>query len=367
MRVSRNRTTAMSGAILSLALIGSACGSSSGDQSDAVASETVSSEPESTVADSTPAGSSDGVVEPVAVFDRLSTEDEPCGNGIMDVDGSAEFAVTDGVMRRLDLVTGEVSEHGSAPAGCGFWLGNEDTNRRYFAQDDLVTYAFGTYDGPWDTEIVLEEPGNPMSRSLDANRIVVVSSPDGQEPYTSAFLLDATTGERVGPAVGGFFLNGRAYLGTATSPDGSMIAISSIGVDEPFDGGGVFVLDAVTGEEIFQLDLGDPFPIVDWADDNELVVADYARLVTIDVTSQEVVATVDTGGTFELQNLTIGARPDGLIVVANQERVQLVDRLTGPTGEFIELVDSKGGRIRPDGSYVSLTVDQRVEIYEFPS
>lgn len=39
---------------------------------------------------------------------------------------------------------------------------------------------------------------------------------------------------------------------------------------------------------------------------------------------------------------------------------------SGPTGEFVQLNDSVAGRVRADGSYVSITADSlRFEVYAF--
>ena len=302
------------------------------------------------------------VTKPLATFPRLvQARSSDCQEGMLTIDGLYEFATVGDEMLRLDFATGEVTEHGASPAECAFWLGDEKFGRRVATTGNAESETkiwLGPFDGPWDVELEFDELTILLSRSFAANRLIF-SQPDSG----SVFLMDATTGEQVGPAVSGGFDNGRQFSPTATSDDGSLIAVG--GADPAAGGGLVFVLDAETGEEVFQMKTGSPVTTFDFDDAaGELVAGLFSReLITIDLSAGEVVAKVETGRTATIDS--IGIRPDGLVVVYTAGLGQLIDRHTGPTGATANFrYASTTARIQPDGTIAALSDSQQMEIVE---
>ena len=363
MRTHRQHITATAGAAVVLSLTLAACGTSDGgDTLDAVDAHAEATAP---VADSSDSATPTAILNPVWSFDRLADLDCIFGYGQVGDFGLTDYSVVDDVMVSLDITTGETTEHGAPPYGCQTWLGDAELGRAIAVKENFQTYSFGPLGGPWETEVVFDTPSRQMNRSLAGNRLVLVTSNDGLPPFTSAFLVDATTGEMVGSPIEGDFLDGRTAIGAATSPNKSLIAVTSLGLDNPLFDGRVFVLDAATGDEVFQLDLPRAVGLLAFENDTTLFGASPHSLFTIDIETREVVSEVRTSAALYDSNTAIGVRPDGLIVVGSNEHVELVDRITGPIGVLIELPDNVSGRVLPDGSYASFTPTGQVEVYQF--
>jgi hypothetical protein len=119
------------------------------------------------------------VAAPSSAFPRLSQPRETsCFDGFVAADGLAEYATVDDTMFRLDLVTGEKTEHGAPPVECAWWFGDPEHGRRFAtslpeARPEGGTKVWlGPYDGEWDVELEFEELTLPLSRSITVNRLI---------------------------------------------------------------------------------------------------------------------------------------------------------------------------------------------------
>lgn len=299
-----------------------------------------------------------GFAEPSMTFPRLNQTFGPCHDGYTTTDGLAEFATVDGVMLRLDLETQEITEHGAPPVECAMWIGDESVGRRYAQAPDGTRAWFGPFDGDWETEIEWDEQTDIISRSFAANRLVM--SRGG-----SALIIDATTGEQIGHPIEGSFVNGRDFTPTATSADDQLIVIGGATPGSASGGGSAFVLDAVSGDEIFRIDTASPASTFIFDESNdELVIGLFTgEILTVDTASGSVVAETQLSRPATIG--AIGIRPDGLIVVQTDQRAELIDRLDGPQGDPLRLGNSVAGRIRADGTISSVTRTQQFEIFAF--
>ena len=85
-------------------------------------------------------------------------------------------------------------------------------------------------------------------------------------------------------------------------------------------------------------------------------------IITIEISTGEIVSQVETTTTAE--PIEVGIRPDGLIVLVSPGQVEIVDRLTGPTGLSVELRNIDFARVRHDGSLLTTTADERTDILD---
>jgi len=305
------------------------------------------------------------VAAPVATLPRIvQLQETNCEDGVVTTDGLTEYATVDGTMFRLDLVTGEMTEHGVAPAECAQWLGDPDLGRRValtFSEGPSAVdkVSLGPFDGEWDVELEYDEVTLLLSRSMTANRLILSHPESG-----TIFLLDATTGAQVGEDIDGNFADSRLSVATATSADGRLVALGGAGTAAGDAPGQLLILDAESGAEIARLETDAPPTALAFDDDGGALVAGLftGAVVTIDTVSLETVSTVGIGATARIAAL--GIRPDGLVVVATDAGALVVDRITGPTGAEITWRHEPAARIRPDGSITFLTVIQTFEVYK---
>lgn len=309
------------------------------------------------------------VAAPVDAFPRLvQSRATQCWDGFVTSNGLIEYATVDDTMVRLDLETGETSEHGAPPSECAWWLGDPELGRRValsLPDGDMalpngeIKAWLGPYDGAWDVELSYDEVTLLLSRSMTANRLLL-SQPDSG----SVVLIDATTGVQIGSAIEGNFANGRHSVATATSTDGRFIALGGASTSSMTGVGELVVLDAATGDQLARIETEDPPTALAFdADGNELVVGLFTgAILTIDMAAIEVVSEVSLVSTAVIASL--GIRPDGLIVVATGVGAEVLDRRTGPSGAKIDMRHSGASRIRPDGTINSITNFQRFELYE---
>lgn len=309
------------------------------------------------------------VAAPVENLPRLSQQrTPPCWDGFVTTDGLVEYATVGDTMLRLDLETGERTEHGEPPSECAWWLGDPDLGRRVALSlpgGDMALPGgewkvwLGPYDGAWDVELTFDEITLLLSRSFTANRLLL-SQPDSGR----AILIDATTGDQVGADIEGSFADGRSSSASASSDDGRFIAVGGAATSSNAGDGELIILDAATGDQLATFTTDAPPTTLDFDDSaDELVVGLFTgALITIDLATMEVVSEVSLEETAVIASL--GVRPDGLVVVVTEDGAALVDRTTGPTGVKIDIRLSGASAVRPDGSITSLLPIQRFEVYE---
>ena len=299
------------------------------------------------------------VAVPLAAYDRIvQYPQSECFDGFLTNDGLAEYGNAGDVLERLDLVSGELTTHGAPPSECASWLGDIDLGRRVAlsTNNGPSTIWFGPFDGDFEIERAFSERVSLLNRSLRGNRLVLRQFNSG-----SVILVDATTGEDVGDEFPGSFLDGRDST-SAVSADGELIAFG--GADVVSQAGVMFLVTAETGEELTQVEL--PVPPVAAAihPSGEALVAALSdgSIVTVDMTSFEIISTIETDSTERL--FALGVRPDGLIVAATESGAFLADRVEGPTGDEIAIKLLGTARIRPDGGISTIVPTQIFEYYE---
>lgn len=383
----RNRTWLMAtaAAVAALALIGGlvAIGTRA-DEDPAPANEPeVIDEPE--IVDEAVPTDVPEIVEPVQRIERLLSVGEctygtgAAGQsldvvGLVSTDGLSEYASVNGEMLRLDTTTEEVTTHGPAVDQCAPWLGDEAAGRRVAVSALGDRVWFGPFDGPWETEYETGANWGLLSRDFSANRLVFLSNgtrPGGffESDRDTAIVVDATTGERVGEPIVGLFSANRDSVPVAVSGDGSLLAISgerfgpngeNTASDGENYGGVVYVLDAETGDQLFEVELAGQAGSMVFDDlTDELIVGQGSQLVTIDLASREVVNEVSNSNAAPIRALDI--RDDGLVIAFSPRRIELIDRVTGPTGTEVRVLGNSA-RVQPDGNV--LVVDPSSNFFE---
>jgi serine/threonine protein kinase/WD40 repeat protein/DNA-binding winged helix-turn-helix (wHTH) protein len=261
-------------------------------------------------------------------------------------DGVTEFGLnSDGTLISVDVLTGQVVEHGPSPTDCGGWFADFDENVRWAGTVDGDRWRFGPADGPWTVETEFDEPTFGLwPQSIGAGWVAGISFP-GDRPAVTIF--DAETGSPIGEPIVG---RGEGLLSVVGSPDGSLIALAfGTFVRSDGDDGETVVVDTSTGEVLLRVDSARPAGVMAFdTAANELVAADIeGSLMTIDLESGEIVAEVPTDLTSD--SLDVGIALDGLVVVVTLGEVGWIDRRSGPTGRTVELRDVSFARYRPDG------------------
>ena len=244
------------------------------------------------------------------------------------------------------------------------WIGDESIDRRVAYSQDETHYWFGPLDGEWEREVDFDVAMYPFTgRTLAANRLVLATQPgdyDGDggwtldgEPLSDVQLFDASTGEPLGSPIEGLVepwavLSADDELIAVRSESSSTFTSGRAYVDMASGLGGnsaVFVLDAVTGDEQFRLDIqSNVVGITFDTDEGDLLVgSEDGRLLTIDLERQEVVADVRTTATTELLDIVPldgahrrgvgriggGRRPSNRAGRGNPDRVGQRDRGVG--------------------------------------
>lgn len=157
---------------------------------------------------------------------------------------------------------------------------------------------------------------------LQAGTELVDDAPDRLRPVDRDLLA---LGEDVGPPIEGLVWPYRAF-----SHDGSLFAVSSGTPEQPDGGGPLRLIDAVTGEVRWTVDL--PVRAQAFAFDLEaghLVAGTLdGRVVTLALADGTVLSDVASGVPTDL--LTLSLRHDGLVVATGQGQLSVVDRFTGP-------------------------------------
>ncbi|MGI9595734.1 MAG: hypothetical protein ACR2QK_06220, partial [Acidimicrobiales bacterium] len=282
-----------------------------------------------------------------------------CPVGLPSVGAEFEFAVADGQMISRDTLTGQVIEYGPPPEPCVAWIGDAAADRRIAVALDGLRAWFGPFIGPWEAEKEFDEPVFVCtSCPFNANhRMLFAAVRDGTP---AALLLDDRTGEQIGPPVVG----GTGELTSALGRDGA-VAVVSFGPDPGGgDDGSTVVVDGHTGEEVHRLDDVAASALVLDESAGELIAATFdGDLVTIDPATGLVMFQVDTTAASPV--LDLGLRPDGMMVVTSANRVEFVDRRSGPVGSIVELPTIGMAELREDGTLFTIDPSaSRAEIYE---
>ncbi len=354
--------------LLALVLLAAASCSSAGEPDGAVATteaeQAVATTPPTTLveiasdrkANDEPDSEADN--EEVAAWPRLN-DGSGCDDGFGTIDGLAEYATVGDTMQRLDLVTGEVSDHGTPPVECALWLGDEEAGRRFAISPDGDRLWVGAFDGAWDIEVELAPGSQVMSRTIAGDRVVLVDS-EGAE----ATIYDTASGAVIGSPFPGNFSGGRNFSATATHPNASTIAIGAASESGPEGGGRVLIVDAASGT--LTADVETPSGMTSLAfdqDTSELIgLGADGSVITIELETGNIVSTVQSGSDSAFFS-AMGIRSDGLLVVVSQNQAEVIDRRSGPTGATLDLRGVAGARVRVDGSFVKIRHDSIAEIY----
>ncbi len=264
-------------------------------------------------------------------------------------DGLQVFQTIDGRLMRYDLTTGDVVDHGEMPGGCGVWIGDLESGRKATEGDEGI--AFGPLDGPLDVQLPADREFGLISRQIVGNRVLIGSFDTGD---LGILVFDATTGELVTQ------VDGLASPWSSTfGGDGSLIGMTSTNTG---GGGEAILLDAETGTELHRVAIDDSGEesIFDQSTGEMIVASAGGELITIDVESGEVVAQVPRSSSADV--VAVGVRPDGMVVVATEDQVEVVDRLTGPTGIAAPIQGALAMRIRPDGTVLKINNDATIDI-----
>lgn len=219
----------------------------------------------------------------------------------------------------------------------------------------MQTLHVGSIDGT--TSVPVDVSGKDTviaGREIVGDRVVLASF---DSSGVALVVVDVTTGDvltevdALGPT-----------SSLASRGDGSTIGITKA---LPDGSGEAILLDAQSGAELHVVPLSDPSDesVFDPATGEMLIVTEAGDLLTVDIAAGEVVAQVDLTTTSVVEATGIG--PDGLVVVASESQIELVDRRSGPTGDVIPLRDVFALGVQPDGSVVKVDAEARTEIIQF--
>ncbi len=325
----------------------------------------------------------------VATFERFPAVNESGFPGWLSRDGLSLSVSTEDLMMRRSLETGEIVEVGRLPELEARWIGDEESGRRVAQSLDLSTIWLGRDDEEWVVEIELAQPmqligsriGTPQAGAMFAANRLPYATIDGTyigdgnfevrgEHLQTLVLLDAKTGDTVGPGIEG--LSGPQV---AFSADARLIAVrsyasSAFGDSGASPGGGstadgrVFVIDAETGAELQRFDVPGGNGLVFDPSGRELLLGAGTKLITIDLETEEVGLEVATSMTSDI--VSVDLRPDGRVVVVSNGLAEMVNRRDGPTADgSIQLRNAVVGAMRSDDTLLITTSDGRLDIYDF--
>jgi len=249
-----------------------------------------------------------------------------------------------------------VIQFGSPPAPCLRWLGSQEGNLRWAITFDGRRMWFGPFDGPWEVERLFEVPMTLVKSAYSPTNLLLFS-PDSDGPAV-VILIDGSTGDEVGtPISGGEFL---LWNATDFSADCNLIALGFANDDGPEGHGITLIVDSGTGREISRVATDVPASALSFdSESGELIAGMFdGSIITIDPETGEVIFEVETTTTSRI--FDVGVRADGLVVVASEGQIELVDRQSGPVGIAAEARNVVNARVRTDGTVLTLTAERRV-------
>jgi WD40 repeat protein len=290
----------------------------------------------------------------VATFPGLDVGDCPTPT-YLSHNGLTEFAVAEGRLISLDLTTGLVDDHGPSPDECGVWWGDPATDRVVVGGSDAERNWIGFFDDP--DAIELEQSGPMFLVNTDFAGDVVAYVVPGQQ--LNVQLFDAKTGEPIGEPIGADGL-----WSVEIDSTGSFAALGTEAFDDTNGSGGLLVVDATTGEQLYRIDTAAPPASLTFDPTTLELIAGMVDggVVTVDLVTGEIVSSVTTTATAPVGR--VGVRHDGLIVAVSNGQIELVDRRTRATSVVAELRDAVDARVRPDGTVVTLGSDGDYEVIE---
>lgn len=347
-----HRAVVRAAALVALAAVTAACGTATDatEEPDAIAAPSDEATTDDDATDvTTTADSAAATVTRIPTL-TLAPPDRPgCGFPLASEDGMHVFVTHDDRLVRYDLTTGEVVDHGPVEGDCPGWIGDPEAGRKVVAAGMNGGTWLGPLDGDLDVRVDVDVPLVPLSRAIVGDRVVLGS------PTTQSFQVhDATTGELVVkvPVPDGDF-------GLAFGSDGTHIGLTA----ETADGGGeAILLDAANGAELHRVEMGASAEesVFDLATGELLVPTTDGRLVTIDLSTGEIVSEVERSSTASV--VAVGVRPDGMVVVATSRLLEVIDRSTGPTGVAAPADDALAMRVRPDGTVLRIGSEGDMEV-----
>ena len=179
---------------------------------------------------------------------------------------------------------------------------------------------------------------------------------------TRVFLVDGPSGEQIGSGIAGRAVSGPpggwAY---ATSSDGATVLVPFHEPIDPAAGGRIAVMDGASGEQI-----------------GEVLTSAAVTALDLDEETGEIVAALEDGRvvTYADGRPTGEVRPasstvrdvrvlgDGRLVVAGLGQAEVFDRATGRSVDVVPLRSAYNVLTNADGLIVTLTGDDRIEVYD---
>jgi DNA-binding SARP family transcriptional activator/WD40 repeat protein/predicted Ser/Thr protein kinase len=293
----------------------------------------------------------------VATFEPIEPA-EGCPGLQFDQGFLAERVIADGRYISRDLTSGEITDHGSAPAECGNWLVDPLNGRAVVETERGARRWVGTVDDPAATEITDLHDGILYPVVIAGNRFA--ATVDGNA-WT---IHDATNGEQIGTPT-----EVNEVYDVVMHPAADYLVLLGRAVDAD-DGNGIgrlHLVDARIGAEIDTIDTERFVGGVAFDDEtDELVVAvEGVALRTYDTATGDLVAETPLAGTSEVRSVSI--RPDDAVVVASLGQVDMLDRRTGPVRQPVDLRDASHALARPDGTVLTVRSDGRMEVVDVGS
>ncbi|MEM7286479.1 MAG: BTAD domain-containing putative transcriptional regulator [Actinomycetota bacterium] len=289
----------------------------------------------------------------------LSQSGEPCAQPYIGTDGSTEFVTVPDGTRSLDILGGQIIDHGPAPAPCHPWFADLGAGRRLAHSPEGDRWWFAPLDGDWGEPVSYREPLSLVSREVVGDRVLARSGPNQEN--VSMWLLDATTGDVVGEPARQLFY---AWAPHALSADGAFAAFGAVTPGGADGRGLIHIRDARTGEDLHRIPISWPAMRLafDQVRGHLLAVTDRGKLITVDPATGEVLADVQTAATSDF--VAVGSRSDGLVVAVSLGGAHVIDRFTGNSTGTLELQDVVDARVRPDGSVLVLFSTRAATIYD---
>jgi len=284
----------------------------------------------------------------------LFQEGEECGIVQAASGGLVLTGFFDGLLATRDNLTLEITIHGEPPAPCVFWDLDPVTGYRWATAPDSRTLWTSPPGGEW-TEIEIEGPRFRGSGFSPSQHVLFGTLIDGRD---AGIFVDIVTGENVGEP----FIPEGSSAGLQLSPDGTLVAFSSFNPNED-TGGLIQIVDTETAVEVTQIRTdGVATSFAFDAATSELIAGFDNTITTFDLTSGDIVSTVNTRATARVLDMDV--RPDGLLLVASFGQVEIIDRRSGPVGDPIELRNVTQSFINPNGQITTLTADNRLDTFD---